>query len=82
VASALFAWQRARDEGGTFLLRIEDIDPVRCKPVFTEQIKEDLTWLGLTWNGPVRVQSEHMDDYKKALEEELEEVKKQEKGLK
>jgi glutamyl-Q tRNA(Asp) synthetase len=65
--SALFAWQAAREAGGRFLLRIEDIDPVRCKPEFETAIHEDLAWLGLSWEIPVRRQSEHMDDYQEAL---------------
>ena len=50
-----------------FLLRIEDIDPVRCKPEFEAAIKEDLAWLGLRWEEPVRRQSDHRDDYQSAL---------------
>ena len=50
------------------MLRIEDIDPVRCKPEFTEAIFEDLRWLGLTWEEPVRKQSEHLADYAAALD--------------
>jgi glutamyl-Q tRNA(Asp) synthetase len=64
--SALFAQRAAA--GGTFLLRIEDIDPVRCKPEFTEAIFEDLGWLGLDWPQPVRFQSQHMADYAAALD--------------
>jgi len=63
--SALFAEREAA--GGRFLLRIEDIDPVRCHPAFTDAILEDLAWLGLTWESPVRCQSEHMADYQDAL---------------
>ena len=55
--SALIAWRRAREAGGRFLLRIEDIDPGRCRPEFAAAILEDLAWLGLDWDGPVRVQS-------------------------
>jgi glutamyl-Q tRNA(Asp) synthetase len=65
--AALFAYEAARARGGRFLLRIEDIDPVRCKLEFTEAIFEDLRWLGLTWEEPVRRQSQHMDDYAAAL---------------
>ncbi len=65
--SALFAYESAKREGGTFLLRIEDIDPVRCKPEFAAAIIEDLRWLGLTWEEPVRYQSQHLDDYADAL---------------
>ncbi|HEU0118167.1 MAG TPA: tRNA glutamyl-Q(34) synthetase GluQRS [Alphaproteobacteria bacterium] len=63
--SALFAEQAA--DGGTFLLRIEDIDPTRCKPEFTKAIFEDLKWLGLTWPEPARIQSQHMHQYAAAL---------------
>jgi glutamyl-Q tRNA(Asp) synthetase len=63
--SALFARDAAR--GGRFLLRIEDIDPARCRPEFDTAIREDLAWLGLTWDGPVRRQSEHIADYRAAL---------------
>ncbi|MBV8549596.1 MAG: tRNA glutamyl-Q(34) synthetase GluQRS [Alphaproteobacteria bacterium] len=66
--SALFAEQQSRLAGGTFLLRIEDIDPTRCKPEFTAAIIEDLTWLGLRWDGVVRHQSRHMTDYAAALD--------------
>ena len=64
AASASFAWTRARDAGGRFLLRIEDIDPTRCRPEFTAAILEDLAWLGLDWDGAVRVQSEHLAEYR------------------
>ena len=64
AASALLA---AR-EGQTFLLRIEDIDPVRCKAIFTDALFEDLAWLGLRWPTPVRHQSQHMAAYKEALD--------------
>ena len=61
--SALTAWTAARDVGGRFILRIEDIDPTRCKPEFEAAILEDLAWLGLDWETPVRRQSEHLADY-------------------
>jgi len=67
AASALFAFHKAQATGGRFLLRIEDIDPVRCKTTFIDGIYEDLAWLGLTWPTPVRLQSEHLDDYAHAL---------------
>ena len=67
--SALIAWRRARDAGGRFLLRLEDIDPVRCRPEYTAAILEDLAWLGIDWDGPVRAQSEHLDDYAAVLEQ-------------
>ncbi|MEK9725148.1 MAG: glutamate--tRNA ligase family protein, partial [Rhodospirillaceae bacterium] len=61
--SALFA----ADKGERFLLRIEDIDAGRCRQEFDAAIGDDLAWLGLTWETPVRRQSEHMDDYARAL---------------
>ena len=66
--SALIAAATARDAGGRFLLRIEDIDGGRCRPQFEDAIREDLAWLGLAWEEPVRRQSEHLADYRKALE--------------
>lgn len=66
--SALTGWARARAESGRFLLRIEDIDPARCRPEFEAAILEDLAWLGLEWDGPVRRQSEHLPDYQAALD--------------
>ena len=65
--SALFA-ARAAAAGGRFLLRIEDIDLGRCRPEFEEGIHEDLAWLGLKWDIPVRRQSDHFDDYHAALQ--------------
>jgi glutamyl-Q tRNA(Asp) synthetase len=65
--SALTAAKAAADAGGRFLLRIEDIDRVRCRPEYEAAIHEDLAWLGLSWESPVRRQSEHMDDYHAAL---------------
>jgi glutamyl-Q tRNA(Asp) synthetase len=61
--SVLTAWRAARAAGGRFLLRIEDIDPTRCRPEFEADILEDLTWLGLDWDGPVRRQSDHLPEY-------------------
>jgi glutamyl-Q tRNA(Asp) synthetase len=52
---------------GTLLLRIEDIDPGRCTPAFETGIYTDLAWLGLSWEQPVRRQSEHFEDYARAL---------------
>ncbi|WP_312135366.1 tRNA glutamyl-Q(34) synthetase GluQRS [Brevundimonas sp.] len=66
--SALTAFSAAQDAGGRFLLRIEDIDPTRCKPEFEDGIYEDLRWLGLDWEEPVRRQSDHLDDYAAAVE--------------
>jgi glutamyl-Q tRNA(Asp) synthetase len=66
--SALVGWQAAREGGGRFLLRIEDIDVGRCRPEFEAAIYEDLAWLGLDWERPVRRQSEHFPEYAAALE--------------
>ena len=57
----------ARAAGGTFLLRIEDIDTTRARPEWERQVFEDLTWLGLTWDGPVMRQSDRIADYQHAL---------------
>jgi glutamyl-Q tRNA(Asp) synthetase len=67
--SALINYDMARASGGRFLLRIEDIDATRCRPEYEAAIYEDLAWLGLTWERPVRRQSEHLDDYAKALQQ-------------
>jgi glutamyl-Q tRNA(Asp) synthetase len=69
--SALLNFDLARQSGGRFLLRIEDIDTTRCKPEFETAIYEDLAWLGMTWETPVRRQSEHLADYRSALEKLL-----------
>jgi glutamyl-Q tRNA(Asp) synthetase len=65
--SALLNFTIARRRGGRFLLRIEDIDRDRCRPEFETAIKEDLAWLGLEWEEPVRRQSQHFADYSAAL---------------
>jgi glutamyl-Q tRNA(Asp) synthetase len=67
AAAALTAWRRAREVGGRFLLRLEDLDAERCRPEFAAAIVADLAWLGLDWDGPVRVQSAHMADYAATL---------------
>ena len=66
--SALTAVKVARDIGGRFVLRIEDIDAERSRPEFETAIYEDLAWLGLEWETPVRRQSDHLEDYAAALE--------------
>ncbi|MCB9964416.1 MAG: tRNA glutamyl-Q(34) synthetase GluQRS [Rhodospirillales bacterium] len=66
--SALFAYHFAKDRGGRFILRIEDIDPSRCKAEYIDGIYEDLSWLGLDWDTPVRLQSQHHADYRAALQ--------------
>lgn len=61
--SALTAWRQAQASGGRFLVRIEDIDATRCRPEFETGILEDLAWLGLHWETPVRRQSDHLEEY-------------------
>lgn len=65
--AALFAEDAARRAGGRFLLRIEDIDATRCRPEHEAGILEDLGWLGLVWETPVRRQSAHLADYRDAV---------------
>jgi glutamyl-Q tRNA(Asp) synthetase len=64
--SALRNHDLARAAGGRFLLRIEDIDTTRCRPHFETAIYEDLAWLGIRWEEPVRRQSEQLDAYRAA----------------
>lgn len=65
--SALLAHDFARGRGGTFLLRIEDIDPGRVRTEYVDGIFEDLLWLGLEWDGALIYQSERLDLYAAAL---------------
>src|SRR5258708_18944263 len=65
--SALINSEMARAAGGRLLLRIEDIDAARCRPHFEQAIYQDLAWLGIAWEQPVRRQSAHFDDYRAAL---------------
>jgi glutamyl-Q tRNA(Asp) synthetase len=66
--SALLNVDRAREAGGRLLLRIEDIDATRCRPEYETAIYDDLAWLGIAWETPVRRQSEHLAVYRAALE--------------
>ncbi|MEN0087636.1 MAG: tRNA glutamyl-Q(34) synthetase GluQRS [Pseudomonadota bacterium] len=66
--SALVNFELCQAHGGRFLLRMEDIDIVRCTPAFEDAIFEDLAWLGVAWDEPVRRQSVHFDDYAEALD--------------
>jgi glutamyl-Q tRNA(Asp) synthetase len=66
--SALLNFDLAHRAGGRFLLRIEDIDTTRCRPEFEAAIHEDLGWLGVSWETPVRRQSEHFAGYREAVE--------------
>jgi glutamyl-Q tRNA(Asp) synthetase len=65
--SALLNADRAKAAGGRLLLRIEDIDAARCRPEYETAIYEDLAWLGIAWEQPVRRQSGHYDDYRAEL---------------
>jgi glutamyl-Q tRNA(Asp) synthetase len=65
--SALVNFEMARATGGKLLLRIEDIDLERCRPEFEHAVYADLGWLGLSWEQPVRRQSEHFPEYASAL---------------
>ena len=66
--SALLNQKMAAQAGGRLLLRIEDIDVTRCTPQFEAGIFRDLEWLGLTWDQPVRRQSEHFAEYRAVLD--------------
>lgn len=66
--SALTAFDAARRVGGRLVLRIEDIDRTRCRSEFEAAIHEDLRWLGVDWAEPVRRQSDHMAEYRAALD--------------
>src|SRR6202051_3779665 len=66
--SALLNFDLARQTGGRFLLRIEDIDPTRCRPEFETAIDQDLDWVGIQWGEPGRRESPHLDDYRDAVE--------------
>ena len=66
--SAVVGHARARESGGKFLLRIEDLDQTRSRAEFIEQIYQDLGWLGLDWAEPVIVQSQRGEAYQAALD--------------
>jgi glutamyl-Q tRNA(Asp) synthetase len=66
--SAILAHDMARAAGGHFLLRMEDTDLDRCRAEYDALIQEDLAWLGLTWDGPIHRQSQHIADYNARLE--------------
>src|SRR5512138_1930171 len=68
ACSALLNFDLARRSGGRFLLRIEDIDATRCRPEYEQAIYDDLAWLGVSWEQPVRRQSAHFAEYRTALE--------------
>ena len=66
--SALLNFELARRSGGRLLLRIEEIDTIRCRPEFEAAIYQDLAWLGITWEEPARRQSGHFSRYREAVE--------------
>ncbi len=66
--SALLNFDLARERRGKFLLRIEDIDATRCRPEYEAAIYQDLAWLGIAWETPVRRQSEHFAAYREAID--------------
>jgi glutamyl-Q tRNA(Asp) synthetase len=66
--SALLNFEMAQRTGGRFLLRLEDIDQSRCRPEYEQAIFEDLAWLGIVWEEPVRRQSQHFDVYRQTVE--------------
>ena len=68
VFSALLAWCSAKSQGGGVILRIEDLDPDRCRPEYTQTLKEDLTWLGLNWDGEQQSQSQRGPIYARYFE--------------
>ncbi|HEX3654053.1 MAG TPA: tRNA glutamyl-Q(34) synthetase GluQRS [Rhizomicrobium sp.] len=67
--AAITAHETVKQHGGRFLLRIEDIDRIRCRPEFEKAIYDDLAWLGLQWEPPVVRQSERFDAYRAALQQ-------------
>ena len=66
--TALLAWMDARSRGGRMLLRVEDLDRVRCKPQFAEGVRRDLAWLGLDWDEETAPQSARDDAYAEAVD--------------
>ena len=68
VFSALMAWLSVRSAGGTMVLRIEDLDPDRCRPEYAEQLKDDLRWLGLDWDTEQTPQSRRTEAYRERFE--------------
>lgn len=68
VFSALMAWLSVRSAGGTMVLRIEDLDPDRCRPEYAEQLKDDLRWLRLDWDTEQTPQSRRTEVYRERFE--------------
>ena len=68
VFAALLSWLSVRSQGGELILRIEDLDPDRCKSAYIETLKEDLRWLGLTWDREQTPQSRRGAAYAEAFD--------------
>ncbi len=66
--SALMAFESAKRQNGRFILRIEDTDMGRCRPEFSQGIYEDLAWLGIEWEKPIRIQSQHFEEYQAIID--------------
>ncbi|MEG0598188.1 MAG: glutamate--tRNA ligase family protein, partial [Oscillospiraceae bacterium] len=73
VFTAFLAYASAKSQGGKFLLRIEDLDTVRCKREYAEQLMDDLHWLGIDWDEAPLWQSERTSIYEQALQKLREE---------
>src|SRR5437763_15469358 len=69
VRSALEGWRAAREAGGRFVLRLEDLEHTRCRPEYIGGNIEDLRWLGLEWGRPGRRQTGPFHDFRTALAE-------------
>ena len=67
VFSALLAWLSVRSAGGKMILRIEDLDPDRCRPEYAAQLRRDLEWLGLDWDEEQTPQSQRTEAYAEAF---------------
>ena len=67
LLAALLCWLDARSRGGRVILRLEDLDPSRCRPEYAEGLVEALAWLGLDWD-QVEAQSDHVDRYDPGLD--------------
>ena len=68
VLAALLAWLSVKRAGGEFVLRIEDLDPERCRPEYADQLKRDLEWLGLCWDREQTRQSLREEYYKEQFQ--------------
>ena len=69
VFAALLSWLSAKQQGGEWRLRIEDLDPQRSRPEYAQQIMRDLEWLGLPWEGEVLYQSQRTDIYRQYMQQ-------------